>query len=96
MDAGDYDFTVKLTDNFLSNTYDASITVLQNNARPYFLTELGPFEFRQNAGRVEVQLPEIVDPNGDETSIQVDLQSIEHLELTLMPAVDALPGVLVF
>lgn len=67
MDPGDYDFTVKLTDNFLSKTYDASITVLPGNAKPYFLADLGPFEFRQNAGRVEVQLPEIEDPNGDDT-----------------------------
>ena len=67
MDPGDYHFTVKLTDNFLSKTYDASITVLPGNDKPYFLTDLGPFEFRQNAGRVEVPLPEIEDPNGDDT-----------------------------
>ena len=72
MDVGDYDFKVVLTDNFLSKTYETSISVLQGNAKPYFLNELGLFEFRQNAGRVEVQLPEIEDPDGDDTSISVD------------------------
>ena len=38
---------------------------------PYFVTDFEPFEFRQNAGRVEVLLPEIVDPNGDETLVEV-------------------------
>ena len=52
------------------------------NSKPYFVTEFGLLEYRQNSGRVVIPLPEIVDPNGDDTLVEVDNLLTEFLEWT--------------
>ena len=70
-----------MSDGISANTYEITLLITENQM-PYFVTELGPFEFRQNAGRVEVPLPEIVDPNGDETLVEViPVSNTEYFEL---------------